>query len=357
MKIKAVLYTVAVLMPMAASAAEYKDAAGAIPGLDSGIAAEQLQSFSPDGGGMNGFTPAPPPAPEPAAERMFSENDPLHKRLAETLGIGYPCTVESKRIGASYQTTRKVTLDDGNKKETVIVKFAKTGEMDKFSGFMWKTYMEVMSLHKIGETGNPVKILKNGIVMNRKFKDAGFNVLDLILADTENMVIATKFLKGTEMDSVLRAVAGGDASALRAMENLGSALAAVHGKDLYIGDLNSGNVMFVGEEPYFIDLDRAGTGGAKGWDIAAAFYYPILTGKAEPQTWSADAARAFLKGYLAGGGDKKVIKDALSARYLAPVSVLMRSKHLDPIRAVRHEMKMAAGENSSRESDKALDLV
>lgn len=358
-KIKAAFYAAAVILPMSVSAAGYTNLSGGTPDLTSGRAAGQLQSFIPTGGNPAEFKISPPPAVERVAEnspgsdsagvggarRIFSESDPWHKRLAEALGIGYPCVVEARHIGKPLQTTEKLTFSDGKRKESVVVKIIEGESSDKVREFLWKAYREAAPLSKLEEMGGSAWILKNGIVMNEKFRAAGLKTADIVLADAENMIVVTKFLKGTDMVPVLRAISTGDPAALQAMEKLGSAVAAAHRNDLCIGDLNSGNILFVEGEPYFIDLDRARSGGVKGWDIALAFYYPILRDKAEPQTWAADAARSFLKGYLAGGGDRREIKDALSARYQSDMSALVRSKHLAPLQAVRLEMKKAAGED------------
>lgn len=347
MRIITFLYAAALLTPVFASAAEDRKAA------------EQLQIAIPDSGPDRFAIPAPRAAEgDGGAKRIFSENDTRHKRIADALGIGYPCAVEIKHIGLPQQPTEKLTFDDGKRREAVVVKGLRAGAGKSGIGsFMWKKYIKTVSLSKVDWEANPVAIFRNGIEMNKKFKAAGLNVPDIVLADADEPFIATKFVKGTDMIPVLRGIADGDAAALRAMEKFGSAVAAVHNKDFRIGDLNPGNIMFVEGEPLFIDVDRASIGGAKGWDIALPFYYAILHAKAEPPVWAADAARSFLKGYLAGGGDRRNIEDALNRSYLAPLAVFMRPGRMAPIRAVRLEMKKAAGKDASPESDEELGLA
>lgn len=104
-------------------------------------------------------------------------------------------------------------------------------------------------------------------------------------------------------------------------------LGKVHKNNLSVGDFNSGNCLLADGEPYFIDLDRAVTGGNKGWDIALFFYHSVhLLSKnpaATPHAWA----------------------------LVAPLYIIRGT------RAVRQEMKKAAGENPAPETDEELGLA
>ncbi len=74
---------------------------------------------------------------------------------------------------------------------------------------------------------------------------------------------------------------------------------------------------------YLIDFEQASQGGDKAWDIAVFLYYgghylqPFYSnGKAE------SLAKAFINGYLCGGGDASAVKHAGLPKYTRVFSVL-----------------------------------
>lgn len=269
-------------------------------------------------------------------QRMFSDRDPFHRRLAELLGLRYPCTVETKHLGQFFNITRKLTLDDGSRRESVVVK--------PFSHWVaYKWYMQKIMLPSVPMSVHPGKRFLNEQKMNERFRGLGLKTLDIVLADAESHVIVTRFLKGNGMEKVLPLALDHDAGALGSVEQLGLALAMAHRNGFCVGDLKPDNVMVLDGELYFIDLDQAAASGDKSWDIAEFFYYAIFLNRfsGQPESWSL-AARSFLRGYLAGGGDRGSIQRALSPRYLLPFSSTVAPKTLGALRAVRKELRRAA---------------
>lgn len=290
----------------------------------------------PEAGGGQGVT------------RIFSEKDPWHKRLAQLAGVNYPCTVETKPLNKNIS---ELTLDDGLRKDSVVVKhYVNASIVNRL------LYVCVHSAGREYYSDSAVKMFNAAQVMDKKFRAAGLRTLEILLVDPENMIMVTKFLKGTDMVTTLEAALRGDESAMKDVEKVGAALGKAHKNNLSVGDFNSGNCILADGEPYFIDLDRAVTGGNKGWDIALFFYHSVhLLSKnpvATPYAWSL-VARKFLQGYKAGGGGAGVIKEALSRRYLAPVAPLYIIRG---VRAVRQEMKKAAGEDPAPDTDEELGL-
>lgn len=267
--------------------------------------------------------------PDLKAKREFSDKDPWLRRLARELGVSYPCTVETKHLGQFFNPTEALTFDDGRRREAVVVK--------TFSPWVaYKWHIQKLFLPSVPISTDPEQRFLNEQAMNGRFRSAGLKTLDIVLADPERRLIATRFLDGKGMDKLLESALGGEEEAGAALERLGSVVASAHRQNLCVGDLKPENVIVAGGEPHFIDLDQAAAGGDKAYDLAEFFHYAILVNRlsGEPRAWSRAAGR-FLRGYRAGGGDPDVIRRARGARYLAPFGPMIAGGGWGALEAVR----------------------
>jgi aminoglycoside phosphotransferase (APT) family kinase protein len=104
---------------------------------------------------------------------------------------------------------------------------------------------------------------------------------------------------------------------------VGEVFARVHALNVTLGDTKPENVIIDPEgKIYLLDFEQASHGGDKAWDVAVFLYYcghylqPIYSsGKAE------SIARAFVAGYLKGGGDVNAVKKAGASKYTRIFSV------------------------------------
>jgi thiamine kinase-like enzyme len=68
---------------------------------------------------------------------------------------------------------------------------------------------------------------------------------------------------------------------------------------------------------YLIDFEQAAQNGDKAWDVAVFLYYsghyiqPLNNGNVKAES----LAKAFISGYLKGGGDVNDIKKACTSKY------------------------------------------
>lgn len=277
-------------------------------------------------------------APGKGVTRIFSENDPWHKRLAQALGVNYPCNIETKTLGTPMNNVTKLTFDDGRRKEAVVVK--------GFDSMITTAKFYPMKLLIPGTPiiTNALGRLRNAEMMNEKLKSAGFHTLEVVMTDPENRVMVTKFQPDmTPMDIYVQKALKGDADAIRLIERMGSLYGLLHQSDFTLGDSRAGNVMLVNGDFYLTDLEQAAVGGNKEWDIAEIFYFSIIADKAvgTPRDWAL-VTRTFLQGYKAAGGDAKVIKGATSRKYQAIFGLAVPVASLDALHAVRLELRKAA---------------
>jgi tRNA A-37 threonylcarbamoyl transferase component Bud32 len=110
---------------------------------------------------------------------------------------------------------------------------------------------------------------------------------------------------------------------LTKITEVGEVFARVHALNVTLGDTKPENVIVDPEgKIYLLDFEQASHGGDKAWDVAVFLYYcghylqPMYSsGKAE------FIARAFVAGYLKGGGDVNAVKKAGASKYTRIFSV------------------------------------
>jgi len=101
------------------------------------------------------------------------------------------------------------------------------------------------------------------------------------------------------------------------LRRLGEIIAGVHGLGVSIGDSKPENfIASPGGEIYLIDLEQGAHKGNRAWDLAEFLYYSghyasLLT----DLDHVADLARAFIEGYLKGGGEVGVVEDVAGLQY------------------------------------------
>ena len=97
----------------------------------------------------------------------------------------------------------------------------------------------------------------------------------------------------------------------------------MHKHNVALGDTKPENVIVKPDGAIFLlDFEQAAHGGDKAWDVAEFLYYaghylPPLSGNNTAEA----IARAFIRGYLNGGGDVNTIKKAGAPKYTRVFSV------------------------------------
>jgi tRNA A-37 threonylcarbamoyl transferase component Bud32 len=110
---------------------------------------------------------------------------------------------------------------------------------------------------------------------------------------------------------------------LEIISRVGEKFAEVHTLGIVLGDTKPENILIKENgEICILDFEQASRRGDKAWDIAEFLYYaghyisPLVgTSRAELVT------KAFIEGYLRGGGDVKVVRKAGNPRYTKVFSI------------------------------------
>jgi tRNA A-37 threonylcarbamoyl transferase component Bud32 len=110
---------------------------------------------------------------------------------------------------------------------------------------------------------------------------------------------------------------------LGTIRGVGVNLAKVHTNNIVLGDTKPDNVLIKQDGTiYFIDFEQAEQGGDRAWDIAVFLYYCGHYLQPFDGTSKAEAiAKAFIDGYLEGGGNINDIHKAATPKYTRIFSI------------------------------------
>ena len=156
----------------------------------------------------------------------------------------------------------------------------------------------------------------------------GFNVPKILHVSHSERLIFMEFIEGEDLSNTIKRIATATSTKkvekdLAKIAQVGEMFAQVHSLNVTLGDTKPENVIVdPNGKIYLLDFEQASHGGDKAWDVAVFLYYsghylqPLYSnGKAESIT------KAFVKGYLKGGGDTNTIKKAGNSKYTRVFSV------------------------------------
>jgi tRNA A-37 threonylcarbamoyl transferase component Bud32 len=155
----------------------------------------------------------------------------------------------------------------------------------------------------------------------------GIRVPKILHVSHSERLVFMEFIEGEDLSRAIKRIAKakdrGAEEDLAKIEKVGEVYAHVHALNVTLGDTKPENVMFDPDDNvYLLDFEQASHEGDKAWDIAVFLYYaghylqPMYSnGKAEAIT------KAFVNGYLKGGGDAATIKKAGNSKYTRIFSV------------------------------------
>jgi Kae1-associated kinase Bud32 len=156
----------------------------------------------------------------------------------------------------------------------------------------------------------------------------GINVPKILHVSHNERLVFMEFIEGENLSNAIKRIATAKAREkyaedLAKIEKVGEVFAQVHALNVTLGDTKPENVIFDPDDNvYLLDFEQASHDGDKAWDVAVFLYYaghylqPLYSnGKAEA------IAKAFVSGYLKGGGDVGTIRKAGNSKYTRIFSV------------------------------------
>ena len=155
----------------------------------------------------------------------------------------------------------------------------------------------------------------------------GIKVPKILHVSHSERLVFMEYIEGENLSNAIKRIAkakGREAAEdLAKIEKVGEVYAQVHALNVTLGDTKPENVIFDPEDNvYLLDFEQAAHEGDKTWDVAVFLYYaghylqPLYSnGKAEA------IAKAFVNGYLKGGGDTATIRKVGNSKYTRIFSV------------------------------------
>jgi Kae1-associated kinase Bud32 len=210
---------------------------------------------------------------------------------------------------------------DGAEKKVLVKRFK------DWSGFKWFP----LSMWTLGARNFAVlgrSRLARECTISEFLRCEGLNVPKILHVSHSERLIFMEYIEGEDLSNAIKRI--GTATSRKKIEKdlariaqVGEIFAQVHSLNVTLGDTKPENVIVdPNGKIYLLDFEQASHDGDKAWDVAVFLYYsghylqPMYSNKkAESIT------KAFVKGYLKGGGDVSTIKKAGSSKYTRVFSV------------------------------------
>ena len=240
----------------------------------------------------------------------------------KTLLNGKKGTVKFKPMGGVLNDVYliKVKSTEEGEKQVLVKRFK------DWSGFKWFP----LSLWSFGARTFSVlgrSRLEKECAISEILRNEGFSVPKVLHVSHSERLVFMEFVEGENLSNAIKRIAaptgGKRDKELSAISSVGEIMARVHALNVALGDTKPENVIVNPDDRiYLLDFEQASRNGDKSWDVAEFLYFsghylsPLNSdGKAE------SIANAFIRGYLKGGGDVKVVRDAGAPKYTRVFSV------------------------------------
>jgi Kae1-associated kinase Bud32 len=191
-----------------------------------------------------------------------------------------------------------------------------------WSGFKWFP----LTLWSFGARSFSVSAqarLAKECAINELLRSEGFNVPKILHVSNAQRLVFMEFIDGEGLDEAVKRIANAKGhknveTELAKIDKAGEILAKVHSHDIVLGDTKPENMLVKADDSiYLIDFEQAAQKGDKAWDVAVFLYFsghyiqPLNNGNVKAES----LAKAFISGYLKGGGDVDDIKKAGTSKY------------------------------------------
>ena len=191
-----------------------------------------------------------------------------------------------------------------------------------WSGFKWFP-LTVWSLGARSFSVSAQARLAKECAINELLRNEGLNVPKILHVSNAQRLVFMEFIDGEGLDVAVKRIANDKShksieTELAEINKAGEILAKVHSHDIVLGDTKPENMLVKADGSiYLIDFEQAAQEGDKAWDVAVFLYFsghyfqPLNDGNAK----AGALAKAFISGYLKGGGDVDDIKNAGTSKY------------------------------------------
>jgi tRNA A-37 threonylcarbamoyl transferase component Bud32 len=227
---------------------------------------------------------------------------------------------EIQRLGGVLNTVYLISFEENAKKQRIVVKKFKDWFAFKWFPLAFWT-LGTQSFAVLGQTR-----LEREYAINQFLNQHNYAVSKILHISPQQRLIFKEYVEGTNLTKTIKQIISSkenNEKELAIIRKVGEKIAQAHALGVSLGDCKPENIIVTkDEEIIFLDLEQATRDGNKPWDVAEFLYYsghyvsPIANASAAEQI-----TKAFIEGYLRGGGKKETIKKAWSAQYTKIFSI------------------------------------
>jgi Kae1-associated kinase Bud32 len=260
----------------------------------------------------------------PTSEGLVSLSDKIDiKGFAQKMLLeGEIAKIEVEPIGGMLNDVYLIRTFSNRGETKVLAKRFKD-----WSGFKWFP----LTLWSFGARSFSVSgqaRLAREYAISEFLHNEGFNVPKILHVSNAERLIFMEYINGENLSEVIKRLATSTdlstiQNVLSTVGRVGELFAKVHSFDVTLGDTKPDNVLIKRDGTIFlIDFEQATKEGDKAWDVAVFLYYsghylePFYSNsKAE------SVAKAFIEGYLNGGGSVLNVRKAGAPKYTRVFSI------------------------------------
>jgi Kae1-associated kinase Bud32 len=260
----------------------------------------------------------------PTSEGLVSLSDKIDiKSFAQKMLLkGENANIEVEPIGGMLNDVYLIRTYSNRGETRVLAKRFKD-----WSGFKWFP----LTLWSFGAKSFSVSgqaRLAREYAISEFLHNEGFNVPKILHVSNAERLVFMEYIDGENLsDAIKRLATSTDPSTIQnilsTMGRVGELFAKVHSCNVTLGDTKPDNVLIKRDGTIFlIDFEQATKEGDKAWDVAVFLYYsghylePFYSNsKAE------SVAKAFIEGYLKGGGSVLDVRKAGAPKYTRVFSI------------------------------------
>jgi tRNA A-37 threonylcarbamoyl transferase component Bud32 len=260
----------------------------------------------------------------PTADGMVSLSDKSDIRgfAKKMLPKGQNENVEVEHLGSMLNDVYLITAS-GNLGETKVL----AKRFKDWSGLKWFP----LTLWSFGARSFAVsgqQRLAKECAISEFLHSEGFNVPRILHVSNAERIVFMEYIDAENLSESIKQIATSKDTktlndVLGKVDRVGEIFARVHSLNVSLGDTKPDNVLIKGDGAIFlIDFEQATKEGDKAWDIAVFLYYsghylqPFYSNaKAELVT------KAFINGYLKGGGKTHDVREAGAPKYTRVFSI------------------------------------
>jgi Kae1-associated kinase Bud32 len=260
----------------------------------------------------------------PTAEGLVSLADKVDVKgyVSKMLLKGQNENIEVEPVGGMLNDVYLINAQGNGRGTKVLAKRFKD-----WSGFKWFP----LTLWSFGARSFAVSgqaRLAKECAISEFLRSEGFNVPKILHVSNAERIIFMEYIDGENLSEAIKRLSTATdqavtEDALGKVGKVAKILAQVHSRNVSLGDTKPDNMLIKPDGTVcLIDFEQATKNGDKAWDIAVFLYYCGHYLQPFYSNLKAEAiAKAFINGYLKGGGNVGDVHKAGSSKYTRVFSI------------------------------------